>query len=157
MGRLSICLLALSLGICVVGGGGITSSDILGPYGSVWEIHWDGWEGTLVLRPPTWASYLEQGTNRYAVRYEILVDPQDEVEGMRGPGYVGVKSQLKHRIVFWVDFNRTPKVPKDDQRFDGYIFTQTIKKLGKQAMAGVTWWKGIPFGFYATFKYDVPG
>lgn len=66
---------------------------------------------------------------------------------MQGPGYIGVNSTDTHRIVFWVDFANTPANPADDQRFDGYVFTQT-----RNAMAGVTWWAGIPFGFYAANK-----
>ncbi|MEN3009214.1 hypothetical protein [Pseudothermotoga sp.] len=130
--------------------------DILGAsgvgVGTVWKIYWDGWEGTLVLRR-VGNSYLETTDGkRYTVRYFILKNPQDNVEGMTGPGYTGRTSNLGHRIVFFVDFANTPNNPQDDQRFDGYIFTQTIKAQGsKKAMAGITWWNGIPFGFYATF------
>lgn len=158
---LALCLLALLVGASIVSGApqGIAGSDILGPYGSVWKIVWDGWEGRLVLRPAPWVtqSYLETGGKKYSVRYKILVNPQDKIDGLQGPGYTGRNSSLRHRIVFWVDFDNTPRNLADDQRFDGYVFTKTIKKLGKQAMAGVTWWKSIPFGFYATFRYDVPG
>jgi hypothetical protein len=146
------------VGVSIVSGGPdkIEAGDILFAYGSVWKIVWDGWEGTLVLRPEPWRSHLEKGGKKYSVRYQILANPQDIIGGMQGPGYIGKSSTIKHRIVFWVDFNNTP-TPEDDQRFDGYVFTQTIKKYGKQAMAGITWWNRIPFGFYATFRYDVPG
>lgn len=130
----------------------IRGTDILGAYGNVYNIVWDGWKGELVLRTGAAESYLEKDGNRYEVRYQILQDPQDTVEGMKGPGATATSSILKHRIIFWVDFNNTPDNNADDQRFDGYFFTKT-----KDAMAGVTWWNNIPFGFYATFKVGIPG
>lgn len=131
--------------------------DVLGPYGSVWKIYWDGWEGTLVLYK-NGTGYLQDTNNiRYNMTYVILKNPQDNISGMTGPGYTGKASTLGHRIVFMVDFANTPNNTQDDQRFDGYIFTQTLKVPAKRAIAGITWWDSIPFGFYATFWYDVPG
>jgi hypothetical protein len=63
-----------------------------------------------------------------------------------------VDSNLKHRVVFWVDFGKTSRDLQDDQRIDGYIITQTL-----DGMAGVTWWNGIPFGFSARFEGNVVG
>lgn len=131
--------------------------DVLGPYGSVWKIYWDGWEGTLVLYK-SGTGYLQDTNNvRYNLTYVILKNPQDNISGMTGPGYTGKASTLGHRIVFMVDFANTPNNTQDDQKFDGYIFTQTLKVPAKRAIAGITWWDSIPFGFYATFWYDVPG
>ncbi len=140
----------------------IIDSDVLGGHGTAagtaWKIYWDGWEGTLVLRR-TGGSYLETSDGkRYNVRYFILKNPQDNVEGMTGPGYTGRSSNLGHRIIFFVDFANTPNNPQDDQRFDGYLFTQTIKAWdNRKAMAGITWWNGIPFGFYAVLWQVIPG
>lgn len=131
--------------------------DVLGPYGSVWRIYWDGWEGMLVLFKGG-NGYIQDSNNvRYNLTYVILKNPQDNISGMTGPGYTGKASTLGHRIVFMVDFANTPNNTQDDQRFDGYIFTQTLKTPAKRAIAGITWWDSIPFGFYATFWYDVPG
>jgi hypothetical protein len=73
---------------------------------------------------------------------------QDVVDGRTGPGYMGVNWDYRHRIVFWVDFNRTPTQPEDDQRFDGYLMTQT-----ENAIAGITWKKGIPVMFALGFHH----
>ena len=100
----------------------------------------------LCLPLPNFPYICLQRDDFAAVRYKITLNPQDSIEGMQGPGNQK-PSSLGHRIVFWVDFNNTPKNPKDDQRFDGYMMTQT-----KDAIAGVTWWNGIPFGFYAYNK-----
>ena len=131
----------------------VTLNDIVkGLYGSIYSIVWDGWKAFLTLRQDG-SGYLSfDPRTSYAVRAEYLKDPQDIVDGQTGPGYLGTPSSLKHRIVFWVDFPKTPNAPQDDQRFDGYFFTQT-----KDGMAGVTWWNGTPFGFYATYVGDVIG
>jgi hypothetical protein len=115
---------------------------------------WDGWKATLTLgRDGTGGlSPLHGLRTNCGVRAQYLKDPQDDVDGQTGPGYLGTSSSLKHRIVFWVDFPRTFKNTTDDQRFDGYFFTQT-----KDGMAGVTWWNGIPFGFYAKYEGEVAG
>ncbi len=132
----------------------ISASDIVfPPYGSEWKIYWDGWEGYMNLFPNGTGHIETSDRKYYRLRYFILKNPQDNVEGMTGPGYTGRSSNLGHRIIFFVDFANTPNNPQDDQRFDGYIFTQTIKASNsRKAMAGITWWNGIPFGFYATFS-----
>ncbi|MEJ5228440.1 MAG: hypothetical protein WHT65_00390 [Pseudothermotoga sp.] len=135
----------------------MNQNDIIGPYGSVWKIYWDGWEGELVLFKGGTGYIKSSDGNKYNLTYSILRNPQDSVSGMTGPGYTGKNSNIGHRIVFLVDFANTANNTQDDQRFDGYIFTQTIKNAPKRAMAGITWWDGIPFGFYAIYWYDVPG
>ncbi len=135
----------------------MSQADIIGAYGSVWKIYWDGWEGELVLELKGNGYIKTSDGKRYNLTYVILRNPQDSVLGMTGPGYTGKNSNLGHRIVFLVDFANTPSNTQDDQRFDGYIFTQTIKNPQKRAMAGITWWDGIPFGFYATYLYGIPG
>ncbi|MEW6606882.1 MAG: hypothetical protein AB1414_05430 [bacterium] len=147
---LSLCVLGI-LGIAIAAIAAMTARDFTGcleRYGCTYDIVWDGWKGFLTLGPDGTGT-LEQTTGtrgRYSVRHQILCDPQDTIEGSRGPGYQR-SSTLKHRIVFWVDFKNTPRNHNDDQRFDGYMMTQT-----KDSIAGITWWNRIPFGFYATNK-----
>lgn len=135
----------------------LQQGDFLCSYGAVYNIVWDGWSGKLTLLPPgypdyVYKGYLDAGGKRIGVRYVLAENPQDFVDGRQGPGYIGTPSTAKHRIVFWVDFNNTPFNHSDDQRFDGYIMTQT-----RSAIAGVTWWNGIVFGFYAAGKLCIPG
>ncbi|WP_028843855.1 hypothetical protein [Pseudothermotoga elfii] len=134
----------------------VQESDLLGRYGSVWKIFWDGWEGTLVFQKDGKGYIEDENRNKYNLTYTILRNPQDSISSMTGPGYTGKKTNLGHRVVFFVDFANTPNNQQDDQRFDGYIFTQTLKTM-KRAIAGITWWDNIPFGFYATYWYDIPG
>jgi hypothetical protein len=120
-----------------------------GTYGSIYALTWDGFQGTLTLRVDG-SGYLTVGRTNYAVRAVYSANPQDTIVGYQGPGY-RVATSNAHRVVFWVDFANTPN-PYDDQRFDGYFFTQTLN-----GMAGVTWWANIPFGFYARYLGDVIG
>jgi len=148
---LGLCVVLVLAGTAIVSGepNDITADDFTGclaGYGCTYSIVWDGWEGFLTLRPDGTGTLEQRGHPAYSVQHRVLLNPQDNIDGMRGPGYQG-SSTLKHRIVFWVDFNRTPHNREDDQRFDGYLMTKT-----KDAIAGVTWWQGIPFGFYATNK-----
>ena len=48
--------------------------------------------------------------------------------------------ESKHIIRFTIDFPGEPPQP-----FDGYVFTHL-----RQRMAGFTWWRGLPFGWFAT-------
>jgi hypothetical protein len=126
--------------------------DIIGSDGTQFEIRWDGWSGLLELYPTAWANAsnkLSTGGRDYGLRYEIHHDAQGDVEGMTGPGYIGADTSHGHRIVMWVDFENGEK----SQRFDGYLFNQT----GADAMAGVTWWQGMPYGFYAVRRLRIPG
>jgi len=140
-------------------------TDFIGNKGRVYNIVWDGWNGELKLLPGPGPApmtgfpnvkpihgILTQGGINYDVGGYILHNPQDKnkVTGT-GPGYKTKKnsSTLNHRIVFWVAFQKSPK-PTTIQWFDGYLMTQT-----KDAIAGVTWWQNIPFGFYAIKKSDI--
>lgn len=132
----------------------VISKDLVGVVGSVYDIVWDGWKGQLILKPVATAGNLLTGElvkdgQRFPLNGRMLANPQESVSGLLGPGYQ-IPSSLNHRVVFWVDFSRTPLNAKDDQRFDGYMMTIT-----KNAMAGVTWWNRIPFGFYAIKLYDI--
>jgi hypothetical protein len=120
----------------------LSSEDFMRGGTADYDITWDGWRGVLQLRAQG-TSTLRTDQGEYPVRFEVGRNPQDPVSGRLGAGYFKTPSTANHRIVFWVDFPRTP-APADDQRFDGYLMTQT-----KDALAGVTWWENIPFGFYA--------
>jgi hypothetical protein len=133
----------------------VTLDDIVkGNDGSIYELVFDGFRGNLVLRKFSSSYFTWAGTTgTIDVRTSWLNDPQDNVDGRTGPGYLGTISSLKHRLTFWIDFSKSPGNLQDDQRFDGYFFTQT-----KEAMAGVTWSNsGVPFGFYARFVGNVIG
>jgi hypothetical protein len=98
----------------------------------VYSIVWDGWQGTLNLCSQNGdGSWLQQGTTRHKVTYR---------EGRQQTGY-------DHRIRFNVDFAGTPANASDDQPFDGYFLTR--QPAQRRGLAGITYWQGIPFGFYA--------
>jgi hypothetical protein len=139
---LTSCALALSTPCEAV-----EARDIVGTNGKIYDIVWDGWTGQLLLRPDgmgnSTLTVSGEGIARN-VRYELLLQPQTSFEGIAGPGS-STGSWGNHRIVFIVDF------PGNKQRFDGYWLTQS-----GDGLAGVTWWGGTPFGFYAADGRDVP-
>lgn len=104
----------------------------------------DGWQGRLEL----WAladDYIEQLPN-VGGRYTGSDGRPHSVRGyVRTWSYPLPEANWPdHMMRFYVNFPDTA-TPDDDQRFEGYLFTQT-----RDAMAGLTWWNNIPFGFYAT-------
>ena len=114
-------------------------TDFSGSYG----MNHDGWEGTLELEASL-GDYIEQiasisGTYTGEDNLE-----HDVVGHVRTPYYTLPASWgPDHKISFYIDFMDTYFHGEDDQEFEGYLFTRT-----KDAMAGVTWWNNIPFGFY---------
>lgn len=131
----------------------IRESDFVGSEGKIYDIVWDGWKGQLILAPKQSESYLVREGVRCSVEY-LICNPQDKAAthtgiailggGRQGPGFSQVTSDLKHRIFFTVHFKAGP------QLFDGYMMTQT-----RNAIAGITLWKGVPYGFYAIYTGDV--
>lgn len=128
----------------------LTSADFANcSKGCQYNIVWDGHQGTLMLLADG-SGWLIAGGNRHLLRHRSAINPQEAVTGgYRGPGY-RTNSNLNHRVVFWVDFANTPTNASDDQMFDGYMMTQT-----KNAIAGITWWRNIAFGFYAYNKQPI--
>src|SRR5215471_794137 len=93
----------------------------------------DGWPGVLSIQDT--GSRIVRGTyidSRLDQRYEVT-------------GRIDVR--LRHQIELVIrEFNWVP-----EQRFVGYLFTK-----GKQAIAGTTSWKEMPFGFIASRSDTLP-
>ncbi|MDD3554571.1 MAG: C25 family cysteine peptidase [Deltaproteobacteria bacterium] len=121
--------------------GPVTTNSFIGTY----SMNHDGWEGVLklwrnlstihVIGSDFWAllgQYTDQNNKTHAVRGKVK-------ESVANPA-----GWVDHKIEFYIDFNDTITNQNDDQKFEGYLFTQT-----KDGMAGITWWNNTPFGFYA--------
>ncbi|WPD22544.1 MAG: C25 family cysteine peptidase [Candidatus Electrothrix scaldis] len=118
--------------------GKVSTADFLGEY----AMNHDGWEGTLKLWEAnngevagTYTSI--DGSSQHSVRTVLRTATNIRLPSDWGP---------VHKIELYIDFADTAN-QDDDQKFEGYLFTQT-----KDAMAGITWWNNTPFGFYAQKK-----
>lgn len=70
------------------------------------------------------------------------------------PGGIGFSKRgndLMHRITLLIDFSGTPNNLLDDQKFDGYVHTQSSR-----GFSGITWWSDIPFAFSASKRIPPP-
>lgn len=101
----------------------VTKQDFYG----TWALNHDGWQGTLVLR----------GAGIPAGLFGDYLAADGKVHFVQG-------SVEAHKIIFYIDMKDTKGLPGDDQRFEGYLFSQS-----RQAMAGTTSWSGTMFGWSA--------
>lgn len=83
---------------------------------------YDGWKGTLNINYP-------RGT----------------FTGANGKRYQMKMRKKEHQIVFYIIGLSGENADRSGgQKFEGFLMTQT-----KNAIAGITWWRGRRFGFYA--------
>jgi hypothetical protein len=144
------CVLAATLAMAHSLAGSATGvGDVVGP----WAMIHDGWEGTLEILPSdqrqsgldgacTYTSYVITGkwTNAQGVGHDVRgrFQGQDPNVGGNRPC-----AQSDHLLVFTVDF-RNGEPP---QEFMGYVFTH-----GNRTISGLTWWRDLPFGWFAVKK-----
>jgi hypothetical protein len=125
----------------------ITVSDLVGD----WEMNHDNWKGVLSLTSIGEENTIEEGRCSYTT--VLFSGTWTGVSGASHPvsGELGGKdnhSRLEkdcpksaHFLKFTVDFTEAPQV------FEGYIYTHE-----ENAMAGLTWWRGMTFGWSAVRK-----
>ena len=120
-------------------------SDLVG----TWDTVHDDWRGTLVVRPPgqrfnevdgpcTYSYYAVDGT--YTGHDGTTWTMRGRFGG-RDPNK-RTNEQCKrseHKVSCTITFPNEPPQP-----FDGYLYTHRGRTL-----AGYTWWRGLPFGWYA--------
>ncbi len=114
----------------------IQKQDFVGTY----DMDHDGWKGVLELRAAR-DDPVEKTPNivgKYFINGKV-----HDVYGYVKTWRYDLPNWVDHKIEFYIDFNDTPTTD-DDQKFVGFLHTQT-----KDAISGITYWHGTPFGFYA--------
>ncbi len=156
-------LITIAMALCSVRAHALTTNDFVCDEtyrGRTFDpFVWDGWKGKLNLyQDGTGELLIPETGESISVRHAIAVNPQDDIEGYQGPGFVSgdTATYQNHRLVFWVDFNHTPDDSSDDQRFDGYLATATPgDEDARGTIIGITWWEKLPFAFYSGRKYQI--
>ena len=97
-------------------------SEDIQQFSGIYEMVHDGWRGTLELKGGS-GMYLDADGRSYRVLVEI-----------RG----------NHILFYVLGLGGEDADGRGGQKFDGYLMTQT-----RDDIAGLTWWQGQPFGFYA--------
>ncbi len=101
---------------------------------SAYAMNHDGWEGVLKL----WRNLntIHQISPDYWALMGQYTDHNNNVHNVRGKVKESIANPagwVDHKIEFYIDFNNTSTNSSDDQKFEGYLFTQT-----KDGMAGIT-------------------
>lgn len=104
----------------------INPADWLGKY----QMNHDGWPGTLVIS--------DSKSGCTTSPWCSFVISYIDNKGVSHTGAIDVIDQQGQHMIFNLNF------PGNTQRFDGYIFS-----WDKNKMAGITYWHGRTFGFYA--------
>ena len=120
------------------------------PFTGTWHMIHDNWVGTLVL---TVTIMLSPATSRPCVHLQsssghVYASGRRRAARRDGTGRrrdPSVRSgqpcpQSDHGINFTIAFPSAPPQP-----FKGYFFIQS----GPAYLAGLTWWQGSPFGWFA--------
>lgn len=95
-----------------------------------WNMNHDGWRGTLIISD----SKVDCVTSAWC----HLVLRYRDAQGKQRTGKIDKIDQNFQHMTFYIDF------PNNTQKFDSYLFS-----WDKQKMAGIAYWTGRTFGFFA--------
>jgi hypothetical protein len=120
------------------------------PFAGTWHMVHDNWRGTLVLSVSDRQFTQDAPPCHFTFRrVQGTYTPDGGGVPLAVVGRVGGRDnsqrqhdcpQSDHRISLTIEFPGAPPQP-----FQGYYFTQA----GPMRLAGLTWWQGLPFGWYA--------
>jgi hypothetical protein len=91
-------------------------------FNGIYDMVHDGWRGTLELKGNSGAYF----------------------DAERQPHRLLVEIRGNHVVFYVLGLGGENADGRGGQKFDGYLMTQT-----RDDIAGLTWWQGQPFGFYA--------
>lgn len=121
-------------------------------FSGYWSQNHDGWKGALSLKP-VFEEYIESIPNMDGDYFPAAGGDHKAYGFVRTWFYpIPVADTWPDYMMrFFIDFADTTST-SDDQRFEGYLFTHN-----REIMAGLTWWGGIPYGFYSTKNSGITG